>query len=187
MAKGVNFTGAKLYIESKYGAEVWGRIMKSLPAESAEIWGGMLLTGAWYPFKAFKEMIVALNRELKTAKDSELAAIYEKCADLSINKLYKIFFSFTNPSFAIKNYPKLWSMFFNAGKVEVAAAEKGRAVLKFILPEIFNDWLPPACLGYSKKAVEMAGGSNLAIQLINAKRISDDLWETVFELRWTEK
>jgi hypothetical protein len=77
-------------------------------------------------------------------------------------------------------------MFFNAGTVEVQVAESGHAVLKFHLPEIFNDWLPPACLGYSKKAVEMAGGRNLVMIKNSAGKMSDELWETVYELRWTE-
>ena len=65
-------------------------------------------------------------------------------------------------------------MFFNAGSVEVPLVEKGHAVLKFLPPEIFNDWLPPACLGYSKKAVEMAGGRNLTMQRSSFEKKSED-------------
>jgi len=186
MAKGVNFLFARKYIENKYSTETWGRTMQSLSNEAKTVWSGVLLAGSEYPFAAFKEMIFALNKELKTAKDSEIAAIYEYIADQSLSKMYKIFFKFANPSFVIKNYPKLWSMFFNAGTVEVQVAESGHAILKFLLPEIFNDWLPPACLGYSKKAVEMAGGRNLAMIKNSAVKTLDNLWETVYELRWTE-
>ena len=186
MAKGVNFLFARKYIEDKYSTETWGRIMQSLSNEAKTVWSGVLLAGSEYPFAAFKEMISSLNRELKTAKDPEIAAIYEYIADQSLSKTYKIFFKLANPSFVIKNYPKLWNMFFNSGTVEVQVAESGHAVLKFLLPEIFNDWLPPACLGYSKKAVEMAGGRNLILKKISAGKPSDDLWETVYDLRWTE-
>ena len=186
MAKGVNFLFARKYIENKYSPETWGRIMQALSGESKTVWTGVLLAGSEYPFAAFKEMIIALNNELKTAKDPEIAAIYEYIADQSLSKTYKIFFKLANPSFVIKNYPKLWNMFFNTGTVEVQVAESGHAVLKFLLPEIFNDWLPPACLGYSKKAVEMAGGRNLVMKKNSAGIISDDLWETIYELRWME-
>ncbi len=186
MAKGVNFLFARKYIENKYSGETWGRIMHSLSDDSKTVWTGVLLAGSEYPFAAFKEMISSLNRELKTAKDPEIAAIYEYIADQSLSKTYKIFFKLANPSFVIKNYPKLWNMFFNAGTVEVQVAESGHAVLKFLLPEIFNDWLPPACLGYSKKAVEMAGGRNLILKKNSGGKTSDDLWETVYDLRWTE-
>lgn len=186
MAKGVNFLFARKYIEHKYSAETWGRVMQSLSDEAKTVWTGVLLAGREYPFAAFKEMTSSLNKELKTAKDPEIAAIYEYIADQSLSKTYQIFFKFANPSFVIKNYPKLWSMFFNTGTVEVPVAENGHAVLKFLLPEIFNDWLPPACLGYSKKAVEMAGGRNLVMTKNSSGKTSDDQWESVYELRWTE-
>lgn len=186
MAKGVNFLFARKYIENKYGTEIWGRVMQSLSDEAKSIWGGVILASMEYPFVSFKEMMTSLTQELKMAKDHELAGIYEYIADQSLNAMYKIFFRIANPSYVIQNYPKLWSKFFNAGKVEVTAAEKGHAVLKFLLPEIFNDWLPPACLGYSKKAVEMAGGRNLVMRKNSSVKVSEDLWETIYELRWTE-
>jgi len=186
MAKGVNFLFARKYIESKYGTETWGKVMQSLSTESKEIWGGVILASMEYPFVAFKEMMSALILELKMAKEQELAGIYEYIADQSLNAMYKIFFRLANPSHVIQNYPKLWSKFFNAGTVEVPVAEKGHAILKFLLPEIFNDWLPPACLGYSKKAIEMSGGRNLVMRKNSTVKVSNDLWETVYELRWSE-
>jgi len=186
MAKGANFLYARTYIEQKYGRETWERILAALSPETRKVWDQALLVSKEYPFEAFKEMMSALMRVLKTAKDSELASIYEYIANQSLNKMYKIFFRLAHPSFAIKNYPSLWSMFFNAGTVEVPVAEKGHAIVRFLLPEIFNDWLQPACLGYSKKAVEMAGGRSLTMLRTSREKKADDLWETVYELRWSE-
>ncbi len=186
MAKGVNFLCAKKYINNKYGTAAWDRIIQSMPNEAKTVWRGVLLTGGSYPFSAFKEMMSTLTSELKTAKESEIAEIYEYIADQSLNTIHKIFFQFMSPSFLIQNYPRLWKMFFNTGTVKVPLAEKEHAVLIFGLPEIFNDWLPPACLGYSKKAIEMSGGRNLTMRMSSAEKVSEDLWETVYELQWEE-
>lgn len=186
MAKGVNFLYSKRFIEAKYGTETWQQTIKSLPKEAQEIWGSVILVNQEYPFSAYKEMIAALTEKLKSLKDAEIASIYEYVADQSLEKIYKIFFHFTNPSFVIKNYPKLWDKFFNTGKVEVPLAEKGHAILKFELPSVFLDWLSPACLGYSKKAVEMAGGRNLSMSRKNIVQLSGDSWEITYELRWDE-
>jgi hypothetical protein len=186
LAKGVSFLYARTYIVAKYGHETWEKVVESMPRESRELWVQSLLVTQEYPFEAFKDMMSSLSRVLKTAKDAELAAIYEFIADQSLNKMYKIFFRLAHPSFVIKNYPSLWKMFFNAGTVEVPVAEKGHAILRFLLPEIFNDWLPPACLGYSKKAVEMAGGRGLTLSRVSRGKKEEDLWETVYELRWNE-
>ena len=186
LAKGVSFLYARTYIIAKYGPEVWEKVVLSMPLESREVWLGSLLVTQAYPFEAFKDMMTSLIGVLKTAKDAELAAIYEFIADQSLSKMYKIFFRLAHPSFVIKNYPSLWKMFFSTGTVEVPVAEKGHAVLRFLLPGIFNDWLPPACLGYSKKAVEMAGGSGLTLDGVSHEKKGEDLWETVYELRWKE-
>ncbi len=186
LAKGVNFLYSKQFIEAQYGGAVWVRVMKSLSPESSAVWSGALLAHQEYPFSAFKEMTTKLIGEIQAAQDSETARIYEYIADQSLNRMYKIFFAFSNPSFVIKNYPKLWAKFFNSGKVEVPVSEKGHAVLKFTVPEIFLDWLPPACLGYSKKAVEMAGGRNLTMKALTKSPASAGTWEITYELRWQE-
>jgi hypothetical protein len=186
LAKGVNFLYSKRFIVSEYGTEKWDKVIQSLPQASQDVWASGILVSNSYPFTAFKEMMNALAKELGSAKQQQLALIYEYIADQSLNKIYKIFFRFANPSFVIKNYPKLWANFFNTGKVEVPVAAKGHAVLKFILPEIFLDWLPPACMGYSKKAVEMSGGKDLSMKEVSTKRLGEDSWEITFELNWSE-
>ncbi len=186
-AKGVNFLYSRMFIEKKYGREIWDGIVESMSPSTRDIWKQALLVSKDYPFEAYKEMTALLARVLKTAaKNAELAAIYEYVADQSLNTVYKVFFRFANPSYVLKNYPRLWSLFFSTGTVEVNVAEKGHAVLCFLLPEIFTDWLPAACLGYSKKAVEMAGGRNLTMQRVSQQKKGDDLRETVFELHWDE-
>ncbi|MGE5299988.1 MAG: hypothetical protein ACM3MB_03370 [Acidobacteriota bacterium] len=186
MAKGVNFLYAKRFIGANYGTEKWEKIMRSLSRGDQYVWSEGILVTRSYPFSAFKAMIVSLSKELGTVRNDELARIYGYIADQSLNKVYKIFFRFANPSFVIKNYPKLWDNFFDTGKVGVPVAEKGRAVLTFLLPEIFIDWIPPACLGYSKKAIEMSGGKDMTMKELGKKHMGAGQWEISYELLWSE-
>lgn len=55
-----------------------------------------------------------------------------------------------------------------------------------MLPEIFLDWLPPASLGFSKKAIDVAGGKNLVMEMKNKSRDDNGMWEITCELRWKE-
>jgi hypothetical protein len=186
MAKGVNFICGKKYIEMKYGKEIWEQILRSLSSEGRAVWKDCLLTSSEYPFWAFKEMMAALHTVLKTAEDAELAEVYEYIADQSLNSIYKIFFRLAQPSFVIKNYPLLWNRFFNAGTVGVPVADKGHATVRFLLPDVFDSWLPPACLGYSIKAVEMAGGSDLTMKRTAYEKKPGGMFESVYELSWRE-
>ncbi len=185
LAKGVNFIFARQFIEQNYGRESWEKIMKAMPDDARPVWDQSLLAAQVYPFAAFKAMAAAVSGVLGVRKDAELSRIYEYIADQSLNRMYKIFFRLMNPAFVLRNYPTLWGRFFNSGSVEVPVAEKGKAVLKFILPEIFVDWLPPACLGFSRKAVEMSGGEGLSLQELSRQKQAGD-WVIVYELRWKE-
>ncbi len=186
LAKGVNFIFTRQFVEKNYGREAWDKLMKALPKEARPVWDQSLLAAHSYSFAAFKAMSAVLPQVLGVQKEAELSKIYEYIADQSLNTIYKIFFRLMHPAFVIKNYGSLWSRFFNAGAVEVPVAEKGHAVLKFVLPEIFVDWLPPACLGFSRKAVEMSGGKGLSQQELSRQRQDDKAWVIVYELRWKE-
>jgi hypothetical protein len=186
MSRGPNFIYAKEFIKQTYGVSVWENVLDGLPNDAAELLKGPMLVTETYPFGDFKAMLKVLSETLGNMAEEETARVYEYIADRSLNSVYKIFFRFANPAFAIKNYPKLWRRFFTTGNVEVVSAEAGHAILKFTLPEIFLDWLPAACYGYSKKAIEMAGGRELQIEKRGQTPLKAELWEIVFELFWKE-
>ena len=112
--------------------------------------------------------------------------MYSYIADRSLNSIYKFFFSLTQPSFVISRYPVLWQRFFKSGAVEVSGAGAGRARLDFTLPEIFLDWIRPACLGYSAKAVGLSGGSDLVLDELERSRLPDGQWRVAYQLTWQE-
>jgi hypothetical protein len=186
MARGVNFLYSREFIKNKYGEQLWERLMKVLPPKTAKLWNGPLLSLSNYPFADFKLMLQALSDELKTEKREKTAELYTYIADRSLNTMYKVFFRFSQPAFVLKNYPKLWDRFFTSGEVTVPQADKGTAVVSFKLPEIFLDWLPSACYGYSKKAVEMSGGRSLEQEEVEQTKLPDGEWRMTCRLRWEQ-
>lgn len=186
IARGVNFLYAREYIVEQYGDAGWRRIVARLPGPAAEVWNGTFLAVGTYSFSAFKAIALAAAEETGGASDEKLSRMYEFIADRSLNTLYKVFFRLTNPSFVISNYPRLWSRFFTAGTVAVTDARAGGAVVAFTLPAIFLDWLPAACLGYSTKAVAMAGGSRLSMMEVGRSQRAEGDWIISYRLSWQE-
>lgn len=185
-ARGPNFVFGREFIINTFGEDIWRTVLIHMPNSARMIWDQKLLAVGTYPFIAFKQMIQTLSTMLDDIEQKQTEQMYEYIADRSLNSLYKIFFSFSKPSFVISNYPKLWKRFFTCGEVNVPVSKKEYAIVEFLLPEIFLDWLPPACFGYSKKAIEMAGGTDLHMELKEKKRSGDDCWHFVYELKWKE-
>lgn len=183
IARGVNFVYAKEYVIRQYGADGWERIAARLPAADAEVWRAPV-TLSTYPFTSFKALVRALAAEPGGSNDEKLATMYAYIADRSLNSLYKVFFRLANPAFVIGNYPKLWSRFFTAGTVQVADAGPDGATVRFIVPAVFLDWLPAACLGYSSKAVELAGGRLTAMPEVGRSEGAKGEWTVTYQLRW---
>ena len=186
IARGPNFIYAREWIQKEYGEAAWERILAAMPPEAAAVWNKRILAGSLYSFSAFKAVLPAMAREVGGQTDRDLARMYAYIADCSLNQIYKVFFRVTNPSFVIRNYPKLWSRFFTEGTVEVPSAEKERARLVFTIPEIFLDWLPSACLGFSGKAIEMAKGSQLQQKQMEKSQLGNGMWRVTYDLTWSE-
>lgn len=186
IARGVNFVLAREYVIATFGDALWARALARVAPEQRRVWEQPLLTVSAYDFAAFKAVAAAVAVEAKSDGDRAVAAMYEYIAERSLNTLYKVFFRLANPAFVIGNFPKLWSRFFTAGEVRVPVAEREHAELQFTVPEIFLDWLGPACLGYSTKAVELAGGRGVAVREVRRTPRGAGTWELAYDVTWRE-
>jgi hypothetical protein len=186
MARGPNFIYARDYIKKTYGESVWDAALSKLSQDDAKVWSAMLVPEGTYPFVSFKAMTRVLSDHIGANSAIELSKMYEYIADCSLNGLFKFILQAVSPSFVISQYPMLWSKFFTTGDVSVPVARKGYAEVMFILPEVFLDWLPPACHGYSTKAVKLAGASNLEQREISSSRRLNGEWEIIYGLKWNE-
>lgn len=182
-AYGLNFVFAREFIKKEYGADVWAGMLRRMDPADAGMWQEAALEKA-LPFAVFKNGVNALTAELNSVEVLQLSQMYMHIADRSLSTLYKTFFRLTSPIFVIKNYPRLWEQFFDTGRVTVNSDDRKSATLVFELPEIFLDWLPPACLGYSQKAVDMAGGRYFAMRQLHKIPLDSGDWQISFRLSW---
>jgi hypothetical protein len=185
-ARGPNFVFTKEYVIKTYGERTWNTILERMPPAIADQWKGALLASNSYSFQAFKSLSRELTRTVGSYSQKETSNLYEYMADRSLNAMYKMFFKFSSPSFVLKNYSKLWGRFFNIGEVNVITSEPKHAVIAFKLPDIFIDWLDDACYGYSKKAIELAGGHDLKLIQINKINNGNNEWTITYDLKWIE-
>jgi len=183
-ARGPNFVYARDYLLARIGERQWDDLVSSLPPEHKDVWTRRLLVTGVYPFSSFKAMLAALADFEGSKPAHETAKMYEYIAEQSLSTVHKFFFRLADPAFVIKRYPLLWTRFFNAGKVQVPHSVRGQAGLIFDVPNIFLDWLYPACLGYSSKAVEVSGGRNVALAETSRESTGSDDSRVGYRLTW---
>jgi hypothetical protein len=186
LARGPNFVYGREFVREEHGLKIWEQVVDRLPPEAATVWNGPLLLTGTYSFAAFKAMLSSLTEIVGAQPEEETAQMYSYIADRSLNSVYKFFFRLAQPSFVISRYPILWQRFFKAGTVKVSEAGKGQARLDFTLPEIFLDWIRPACRGYSTKAVSLSGGSELRMEEVEKSQLPDGQWRISYALGWQE-
>lgn len=184
VARGANFVFARDFVNARYGPDAWAQVLARLSPEHRRLWESPLMLIGTYDFGAFKAAAAAVG-EVTGAGDRALAAMYEYAADQSLNTLYKVFFRLANPAFVIGNFPKLWPRFFTAGEVRVDNVARDRAELHFSVPAPFLDWLGPACLGYSSKAVQLAGGRDVRVREMDRRSGTDGNWQVGYQVSWT--
>ncbi|TAK01247.1 MAG: hypothetical protein EPO39_14445 [Candidatus Manganitrophaceae bacterium] len=182
MAKGTNFVYFQEYVIQKHGKAFWDQFMAKADVQEKKTWEAAYI-GGWYPFVDFKGAFFRYAK-MQGGGNEALSEAYEFIADRSLNTLYRLFFkAMSSPQFVLKNYPRLWSMFFNQGNVEVLEGEGTRCRFRFILPEVFLDWLPPACIGYTRKAVTLAGGKNVIVREESRAKESQ-MQVVVYTVQW---
>ena len=186
LARGPNFVYGREFVQNEHGLRIWEQVVDAMPEEARSVWTGHLLITGTYPFTAFKSMLRALTEVVGAQREEETARMYSYIADRSLNSVYKFFFRLADPSFVIARYPILWQRFFKSGSVEVPVARAGEARLEFLLPEIFLDWIRPACLGYSTRAISLSGGTELEMEELEQTRVEDGQWRISYDLRWSE-
>lgn len=182
-AKGVNFVYFKKYVIDNHGDAYWKKLEDSMESSEKDLWEEVLVSG-WYPFSSFKKAFFQYARLQGAQGQSSLPAVYEYIADCSLTTLYKLFFKVAqSPHFVLSNYPKLWSMFFDQGQVEALDNKNNQCTIRFVVPEVFLDWLPPACVGYTRKAVMLSGGRDVVVRE-RSRQKDGDLHVVTYFAEW---
>jgi len=184
MVRGVNYIFTRQYILQHQGMDLWKKVLAMLPLEHRQEWEKPLLAISLYSFSAYMELIEKYCDMISVAQKQELISIYEYIAEQSLTTLYKHYMNRTDPSSMIGNFPKMWDRFFSAGKVEVYELTPTSVRLEFELPEVFLSWIFSACLGFSRKAVELGGGVGLVQQEKKRIRVKADIWKISYSLNW---
>lgn len=156
-SKGIAVTSRLHFVEEKYGPEGTGRLLAALTAEDRSLIDARILPHAWVPFDLFVRVNVEADRlfgkgDLKTCFEMGAYA-----AELSLPRVFKLFYRLGTPMFIFTKAAKLWSAHYDSGRLTATRDEQGLVHL-----EICNFGQPHrahclSVLGWAAKSIELSG------------------------------
>jgi uncharacterized protein (TIGR02265 family) len=158
--KGTAVTASIRYVNERFGADAFRRILRFLPDADRQILEAGVLASSWYPMPLFLRFMQEAEQQLSPKEPDVIRRMGAASAEYGIRGVYKIFFRMGSPEFIIGRAARVFGSYYDTGRIEVVETGPGRAVLDL---SGFSG-APQFCeriLGWMEKTVQMAGAKNL--------------------------
>ena len=158
--KGTAVLSSLRYVRERFGEEPLALVLAALPAEDAALCGGVLAS-SWYPMPAFLRFMQEAERQLGAQEPNLVLEMGRASCDYGITGVYKIFFKVGSPEFIIRRAARVFSSYYDTGRLEVVESEDGRCVVELRGLEGSARQFCERIYGWAQRTLELAGAKNL--------------------------
>lgn len=158
--KGTGILSTLEFIKMKFGDDAIEKIMPKLSEEEQEVLNGAIVNPEWYPFSIYVNLTRYMDQvfgvgDLTLAKEIGLWA-----AEHDLKTVYRVFYKLGTPQFIIKQAGRIFSTYFDRGKLNIVESEKGRVVaeLEDFPVDVHPAFLQRVC-GSMEKMLLLSGGN----------------------------
>ena len=184
ITKGITFTHARSYVEEQFGAAGWKNVLAHNLAEDRAILGTIVAVG-WYELALYARLLRSVDETLGLGDLELLTAIGRYGAEKDLTTVYRLFFRFQSPAYAIEKIAEYWRKFHDTGlwTVEREGDGKARGTLR--------DWgcvdrvLCREMTAYMTRVLELVGAKD--VRLTHPRCRAEGEPECFFALRWRGK
>jgi hypothetical protein len=158
--KGTAVVASVRYLTERFGEDALKRVFRFLPEEDRRVLEQGLLASSWYPMPLFLRFMQEAEQQLRAQEPEVIRQMGAASADYGIKGVYKIFFKVGSPEFIISRAARVFSSYYDTGRIDVVEAARGRAVLDltgFLGAPQFCDRIR----GWMERTVSLAGARNL--------------------------
>jgi len=170
------------FLQERFGPAGVGPVLEKLdPKLRAELGSGVL-DSVWYPMSLLLELMRAAVAVHGEGHPELIREMGRASAEYGVKGVYKVFFKVGSPQFIIGRASRVFSSYYDTGRIRVVESGAGRAVLDLAG---FDAGAPEFCqriLGWMEKTVEMAGARDLEPSHSLCRHRGDDVCR--FEGRW---
>ena len=159
--KGLSLLSFVTTLRTLHGSDAAERTLDGLPGEvSTALREGLVVVSSWYPLAWHKAMHASAQRACNATPELARSIGYHG-TQADFRGVYRFVASLIAPDRLLRVSPRLWSNYFDGGKVSIAEHQRGRFQTTF-----------SECYGFDRSLWENTiGGSLVVFDVVGAKNV----------------
>jgi hypothetical protein len=181
LTKGIAFTHARAYVEETFSPSAWVEVLSRVPPEDREVLGSTVATG-WYELGLYARLLRTIDAHLGQSNLELLTQIGRWAAEQDFTTIYRLFFRFADPIYAIEKLAEYWRRFHDSGTWTVERSGQGRATGTLREWGFVDRALCRETAAYMSRVLELVGATE--VRLTHPRCRADGGGECFFTLTW---
>ncbi len=184
--KGTVFKSTIKFIKKHWGETGFHKVLSNLTDEDSSLLSLSISSALWYSFEVYQNLSMSIEKEFGSGDLSLLRKIGGYSASEGLSNGYKIIFRMGSPLFITKIAQKAYSMYFDAGKLELIDESKDEKYATLKLSDISEiyDFHLERISGWMEQTFVMTGGSNPNVEIIKHTADGEDF--VLFKGTWQD-
>jgi hypothetical protein len=118
--KGTVLRGVLKFVKHRQHPGGIAAVLATLPATAAPAFARPILAGDWYPYAAYRELLVAIRRDLGLGDPEVLVALGRFAARQDLSGVFKIISVMASVSRILQSSSTFWSRYCDTGSFEIS-------------------------------------------------------------------
>jgi hypothetical protein len=158
--KGTAVQSSLRYVRERFGEEALQAVLAALPAAHAAAVSDVLAS-SWHPMESFLRFMQEAKRQLGGGEPDVVRNMGRASCDYGLTGVYRVFFKLGSPEFIISRGARVFSSYYDSGRLTVPESRDGRAVAEVASLEGGAPEFCERMLGWMERTLELAGAKGL--------------------------
>lgn len=153
-------------IKTRAGEDAYQKVLGLLDEETCKLFKGEIYSSSWYPLDFFTRFLEVEIRVLANGNEEMVTRGAEAVNERQLLGIYKAFVKPGSPEFVIERIAAVHATYFQGIPIDVQLLGNGKALVKYTGFEPQHRIMGFAIIGFFKKALEISGARDIAINFV---------------------
>jgi uncharacterized protein (TIGR02265 family) len=163
--KGMILLARREFVETRWGAEGWEKVLERLSAEDQQVLRGLILAISWYPL----ELNIRLDQAIAAVhsphdREQIFLEMGRASAEVNMLKLHPSYVKAGDPKHLLDNTGRIYESYYDSGYRTCEMLSETSAVLKTHEAQNVTSEDCLTVVGWYQKAIEICGGKDVKVR-----------------------